>query len=193
VREEKERGWGRNVSGVFFPLDTLLASRRRRRQDVERPSMPRFLSRFLSLLFSLHSLFLRFLTLQRLADDALALVFAALLALERLAVQVLSAEAGIAAQHFCKGEMGDLFSFSLFLSVACALLAGSARAGYYARGHLLTLAGKETMAIRRDETRSAAETRVEKYFFSFSPFFSVEKFHSQKNGAASTRRAIAAV
>ena len=70
------------------------------------------------------------LTLQRLADDALALVLAALLALERLAVEVLAAEAGVAAQHFA-----SICEWSCFPSCVSLLVFSFARfprAGYYA-------------------------------------------------------------
>ena len=90
-----------------------------------RPCLYAFLSSSLSpsplVFYALsNSLFPRLLTLQSLADDALALVLAALLSLERLAVQVLPAEAGIAAQHFEKGETKHLSSFSLSLGCLCS-------------------------------------------------------------------------
>ena len=102
---------------------------------------------------SFSALFLRILTLQSLADDALALVLAALLALERLAVQVFSAEASIAAQHFFFARAGRPL-----LSRLCLLgfLASSAR-WILCNEHAPLALGQKT--AEREERRRFAENR----------------------------------
>ena len=92
------------------------------------------------------------LTCQRLPDEALALVLRLLLALQPLAVQVLSAEAGVAAEHEGRDELTASKRMRLLLS-SVPLCRARGRERLCARGVRAVLVAPGQVGARRGGVR----------------------------------------